>query len=119
MSYPLLSNQDINEKVALLDCRFSGCLDLEVWRTPEDGVDVVSQGVYLCTMNYIKNPEHAWPLIMSSRINITAYDKVDDGWFATTDTSFFVDDANPLRAAMLAFLILKGALVDETNQTPA
>ncbi len=54
-----------------------------------------------------KNPADAWPIIVEQRITVTPYDKVDSGWFATTDTSFFVDDINPLRAAMIVFLMMK------------
>ncbi|UVD32335.1 NinX [Vibrio phage vB_VaM_H2] len=56
--------------------------------------------------DYCNNPSDAWPIIIENKICINAYGS-GDGWSSTTDTSFFVDDDNPLRAAMICFLKMK------------
>ena len=59
--------------------------------------------------DFCNNPTDAWPIILENRININAYDD-EVYWFATTDTSFFVDNKNPLRAAMIVYLKIKGEI---------
>lgn len=56
--------------------------------------------------DYCNNISIAWPIIMENRITLTPYDNEKDSWFATTDTSFFVDHMNPLRAAVIVFLMM-------------
>lgn len=55
------------------------------------------------------NPSDAWPIIVENRITVSPYDDKTQGWSATFDTSFFVDEDNPLRAAMICFLKMKDA----------
>jgi hypothetical protein len=55
--------------------------------------------------NPLKNPSDAWPIILENKININAYVNLPC-WFATTDSSFFVDDKNPLRAGMIVYLMM-------------
>ena len=57
----------------------------------------------------INNPADMWPIIERERITVTPYEDKTQGWFSTTDTSFFVDDKNPLRAAAIVFLKMKDA----------
>lgn len=49
----------------------------------------------------------AWPIIFENRITVNPYDNPSEGWFATYDTSFFIDSENPLRAAMIVYLMMK------------
>ncbi|AUR87386.1 NinX [Vibrio phage 1.100.O._10N.261.45.C3] len=79
------------------DCSFYHC-----------GVD--GNGYYeQAVLDYCNNPSDAWPIIVESRITVTPYDDENQGWFATYDTSFFIDHKNPLRAAMICFLKMKDA----------
>ena len=59
------------------------------------------------TYNFCNNPSDAWPIIVENRITITPYGDSTEGWFATYDTSFFIDDDNPLKAAMIVFLMMQ------------
>jgi hypothetical protein len=71
-----------------------------------DAVEVeVERGVF----NPCNNPVDAWPIITSNRIGIvpgTATDK----WAAHHgDWEIAIADVNPLRAAMIVFLLMQGA----------
>ncbi|HCR0925035.1 TPA: DUF2591 family protein [Klebsiella aerogenes] len=69
--------------------------------------------------NYCRNPADAWPIIIGNGISLyhdngnwqaemTYYAPV--GAFGTDETcSKFVDDKNPLRAAMIVFLMMQEA----------
>lgn len=67
-------------------------------------INIRSRGMSF-VRDFCNNPSDAWPIIVENRITINPYDDASQGWFATTDTSFFVDDKNPLRAAMIVFLM--------------
>ena len=57
---------------------------------------------------YCHSPSDAWPIIVDNLINIEYYDHPDQQWRA--GASFTLDDAedkNPLRAAMIVFLMMK------------
>ncbi|MCP4321484.1 MAG: DUF2591 domain-containing protein [Alteromonadales bacterium] len=56
--------------------------------------------------DYCNNPSDAWPIIVDNRITVAPYDDASQGWSATYDTSFFIDDDNPLRAAMIVYLMM-------------
>ena len=74
-------------------------------RFNENAVEVCF--VDLCYIkDYCNNPSDAWPIILESKASLNPYDNSDE-WFATTDTSFFVDDKNPLRAAMIVYLMMQ------------
>jgi hypothetical protein len=55
---------------------------------------------------YTKNPADAWPIIVESRINMTTH---VDCWKAERNGFCFFNE-NPLRAAMIVFLMMKGAI---------
>lgn len=55
--------------------------------------------------NPCKNPSDAWPIIVDKRITL---DADVDIWFARDDT-FVHTDKNPLRAAMIVFLMMQDA----------
>jgi hypothetical protein len=59
--------------------------------------------------NGCNSPSDACPIIFDNRITVTPYEDENQGWFATYDTSFFIDHENPLRAAMICFLKMKDA----------
>ena len=59
------------------------------------------------TIDYCNNWADIGPIIVDNRITIAPYQDESQGWFATTDTSFFVDDINPLRAAAICFLMMQ------------
>lgn len=80
-----------------------GAINLEVHYLAND---IPKHHAVILTKDYCNNPSDAWPIIIENKICINAYGS-GDGWSSTTDTSFFVDDDNPLRAAMICFLKMK------------
>ena len=71
---------------------------------------------HLVDFDPINNPSDAWPIIVSSKICMQWYED-DQGVYASASVatsderndSFISDDENPLRAAMICFLKMKGA----------
>ena len=104
-----LSDFEINTSVAL-------ALGGEVcsWPNPPR-LGVTFDGAYAVDFDYCNNPSDAWPIIVENKISngpyairISRNDYVD-GWFAVADDECltYVTDINPLRAAMICFLMLK------------
>ena len=54
---------------------------------------------------YCNNPSDAWPIIKTNHINIGWAG--DEEWFARTVHTAKVFDVNPLRAAMIVYLMMK------------
>lgn len=64
-------------------------------------------------IDYCNNPADAWPIIKNNKISLTP-PRVDDRWDCCTYDKFgYVNhehyDANPFRAAMIVFLMMKDA----------
>jgi len=60
-------------------------------------------------VDYCNNPSHAWPIILENGISINAPDYLTDpenGHGASTFDSPMVRDKNPLRAAMIVYLMM-------------
>lgn len=96
MNYEEMSDQEINFEVFHKNAGnyWDRELSTKVW-------DLLAE-----KYDYCNNPSDAWPIIVENRISLSAYDNKNEGWFATTDTSFFIDHDNPLRAAMIVFLMM-------------
>lgn len=56
--------------------------------------------------DYCNNPSDAWPIIKRNHINIGWAG--DEEWLARTVHTGKVFDANPLRAAMIVYLMMTG-----------
>jgi hypothetical protein len=103
-----MSDFEVNKRVAEL---YLNAIKAFKANDRDESVTVIGRATY-SNFDPCNNPSDAWPIIVENRIAINPYDDVSQGWFATTDTSFFVDDKNPLRAAMICYLIL----VDKKKQ---
>ncbi|UNE41966.1 DUF2591 family protein [Serratia ureilytica] len=58
--------------------------------------------------DYCNNPADAWQIIAINRIGLIP--NLSNGWYAlTVDEDFVSDESNPLRAAMIVFLMMKDA----------
>ena len=66
-------------------------------------------------VNYCSNPSDAWPIILENKITIfSPNDTHDDSlWMAELDESHMFS-ANPLRAAMIAFLMMQESTCHKT-----
>ena len=101
--YSEMSDFEINKAVA-------ACLGVEVqeWNGKIFGgidrnIDNVTSVVGV--IDYCNNPSDAWPIIKSNHINIGWAG--DEEWFARTVHTPKVFDTNPLRAAMIVYLMMK------------
>lgn len=63
------------------------------------------------TKDYCNNPSDAWPIITENKINIDFRDSIKAGPMARLcrDNGIYAVDKNPLRAAMIVFLMMKDA----------
>ncbi|HEJ9030308.1 TPA: DUF2591 family protein [Serratia marcescens] len=61
--------------------------------------------------DYCNNPADAWPIIAENKINIDFRDSLKAGPMAKLcrDNGIYAVDKNPLRAAMIVFLMMKDA----------
>ncbi|WP_145574139.1 phage protein NinX family protein [Yersinia alsatica] len=61
-------------------------------------------------LSYCKNIEDAWPIIAANRINVEWHEYKDDTfkpYALSNETMIGCYDDNPLRAAMIVFLMMK------------
>lgn len=73
-------------------------------------------GNYVSTKDYCNNPSDAWPIIFDNKIAVAPYilgeSSIDykefkGKWFAMSLVDESWNDLNPLRAAMIVFLMMK------------
>ena len=102
------SNFEINKAVASIVCDGLKVDDGKVFgRINRDGVINVSTIV-----DYCNNPQDAWPIILENKIAIEPIVCFGDLWQANIKHHKEVC-ANPLRAAMIAYLEMKGVKPNE------
>jgi hypothetical protein len=109
MNYSELSDFEINQRVAKLTGNYGSC-------EPAFNAVYRSSGTQY---NPINRPEQAWPIIAANKISI-AWDEPESEWCAfdsflfgvgTWDMSkepeIYYHHANPLRAAMVVYLMMQ------------
>lgn len=106
MDYSQLSDFEINKRVAQLHGGFA--LTLAVIDSPPSG-----KSFHPGRFDPCNNPADAWPIITDNKISIYAMSEADarGKWGAE---AFYPNEAyhfndNPLRAAMIVFLMMKDA----------
>ena len=97
--YSKLSDDEINSRVAeTLPIRFTYYSDY-IWNTEDE-----------CRFDPCNNPSDAWPIIVENNIAIVPYrHTIPQAWptkFGIA-SKFLVEDKNPLRAAMIVYLMMK------------
>lgn len=112
-NYSLMSDLEINIEVAIIqgfarekcELGWSGKSDVGVEWSDKTGYPTRS-------FNFCKNPNDAWPIILTNHIAITPYrHTLPCAWptaFGIT-SKFYTEDANPLRAAMIVYLKMKSS----------
>ena len=85
MRYEEMSDDEINAQVTII----------------EQGPDV------LTLVDYCNNPSDAWPIILENKISIIAPENGIKGWEALSLDCLSEHEVNPLRAAMIVFLMMK------------
>ncbi|HGH4643569.1 TPA: phage protein NinX family protein [Enterobacter roggenkampii] len=107
MDYSQLSDQEINVQVA------------RIIHPEREVIESKSRPPSACVighlpskwLDYCNNPADAWPIIVENKIGLTP-PMHDENWEAMTFDKFgYVNkneyNANPLRAAMIVFLLMK------------
>ncbi|MBO9090037.1 phage protein NinX family protein [Escherichia coli] len=112
MDYSQLSDFEINKRV------FKAIVGAKPLGYPHnaDGRSVGNEvnGNYRW-YDYCNNPADAWPVIAKHQISICAYERNNPGmkneywWEADRFCEFITVDNNPLRAAMIVFLMMQDA----------
>lgn len=101
--YSRMSDFEINKAVALgLGVEVLE-LNGKIFGGIERSIDNVTSVIGV--IDYCNNPSDAWPIIKRNHINIGWAG--DEEWFARTVHPAKVFDANPLRAAMIVYLMMK------------
>lgn len=107
--YSKMSDFEINKAVAIQlgmkpFCETTGWQGL----TSEPYVDAIVRGAgRMGAFNPCNNPSDAWPIIVDSRIGIRKQ-KSNGLWVATQEGGNYPKyDDNPLRAAMIVYLMMK------------
>lgn len=109
MDYTQLSDFEINKRVAKA---LGHSIDDERYGFSSIGV-FHSDGIVYKSHDYCNNPADAWPIIFSNKISTYAMSEADKRgkWGAE---AFYPDNAysfndNPLRAAMIVFMMMQDA----------
>ncbi|RYH61315.1 DUF2591 domain-containing protein [Enterobacter hormaechei] len=112
MDYSQLSDFEINKRVA--EVIYKDRDGLFVARNPPSREEVTivaevnSEDICLAAADYCNNPADAWPIIVDNRIGINHVNEVWRAQSMKTGWEEFSDD-NPLRAAMIVFLMIQDA----------
>lgn len=114
------TNTQLNLMVAQIDPRFKGCIDLEVFpcEDVEGDVDIVSQGLYITTVNYCDKIEDFWHIMQEECIDIE-WPVESLGGVGTAniyregDSDLqvdFTEKENALRSSVMCYLYKEGCL---------
>lgn len=103
MDYSQLSDFEINKRVAQLHGGFA--LTLAVHDEPPSGKSFDPGRFDPC-----HNLADAWPIIESNRIGVMPSEmKTKELWLSTSGKGCYAYHENPLRAAMIVFLLMQDA----------
>lgn len=110
--YSKMSDFEINKAVAINRCGYQGHVEHMEHGVKESDRD--SNGMFYFERDYCNNPSDAWPLIESNLICLMAdvFCEPQDGgkWIAQPAYGWQherVRNDNPLRAAMIVYLMMK------------
>lgn len=121
MDYSKLSDFEINRRVA--DIAMNGTWHVKPSHPDNDtgGWLYGSNGIQTYELpDYCNNPENAWPIIVEHKINIEWHEWKNSEWMpyalnnATMKSCYAT---NPLRAAMITFLMMQESLNAPANST--
>ncbi|EOK6196719.1 phage protein NinX family protein [Escherichia coli] len=119
MDYSQLSDFEINKRVAEVIYKDRNGLFVARNLPSKEGVTIVAEvnSEYICiaAADYCNNPADAWPIIMENMISVCAYKRANPGmkavswWEADSFGEHITLDDNPLRSAMIVFLMMQDA----------
>ena len=105
MNYEQMSDFDINRLVAINRGGYQGHVAHMQYGVKESDKD--SCGMFHFERDYCNNPSDAWPIIVANRINVYASEGPDFMPWMAGCGGFMVSNKNPLRAAMIVFLMMQ------------
>ena len=105
MNYEQMSDFDINRLVAINRGGYQGHVAHMQYGVKESDKD--SSGMFHFERDYCNNPSDAWPIIVANRINVYASEGPDFMPWMAGCGGFMVSNKNPLRAAMIVFLMMQ------------
>ena len=106
-NYEAMSDFEINKQVAINRGGYQGHVEHMQHGVKES--DRASHGLLFTERDYCNNPSDAWPIIVANRINVYASEGPDFMPWMAGCGGFMVSNKNPLRAAMIVFLMMNGA----------
>ncbi|HDC4269672.1 DUF2591 domain-containing protein [Enterobacter kobei] len=118
MDYSKLSDQEINMAVA------------EIFHPDSVVIESKSRPPCACItghlpsmwVDYCNNPADAWPIIVENNISLILDNPSSPmatsncvGWYSDEEPPFHASNQNPLRAAMIVFLMMQGSANVQDN----
>ena len=116
MNYEEMSNFEVNGYVSMHMHGFSWIEFVDGFASHVKCGNERSPGFAMIEVSdYCNNPSDAWPIIDENRINLISPIETRDSWTASQTkgggnwsiNDFSVVDKNPLRAAMIVFLMMQ------------
>ena len=117
MNYQTMSDFEVNRAVANLRGGYAGNVHGSESKVKVSDTD--SGGLFYMEVDYCNNPSDAWSIIMEYQISITKYEGLEE-WDAhgggigvdydhciISDSDCSYSNKNPLRAAMVVFLMMQ------------
>jgi len=105
--YSKMSDFEINKELIALECNDGKVLDYLAFA---DGATVGlyhKSSDYYDWLNYCNNPSDAWPIINRERIGVYPSEGPEFMPWIAAKNAISVTDKNPLRAAMIVYLMMK------------
>lgn len=100
--YSKMSDFEINREVAINLCGYQGHVEHMEHGVKESDRD--SNGMFYFERDYCNNPSDAWPIIFENEISLVV---VEDGVWVARFGSVFDESSNPLRSAMIVYLMIE------------
>ena len=105
MNYEEMSDFEINKQVAINRGGYQGHVEHMQHGVKES--DRASHGLLFTERDYCNNPSDAWPIITANRVNVYASEGPDFMPWMAGCAGFVLSHKNPLRAAMIVFLMMQ------------
>lgn len=106
MNYEGMSDFEINKRVAINRGGYQGHVEHMQHGVKES--DRASHGLLFTERDYCNNPSDAWPIVIQNKVTVfSPNDTHDDSLWMAELGEFSHFSINPLRAAMIVFLMMR------------
>ena len=103
--YSKMSDFEVNKAVAINVGGYQGHVEHMKHGVKESDRD--SHGMFYFERDYCNNPSDAWPIINRERIGVYPSEGPEFMPWIAAKNAISVTDKNPLRAAMIVYLMMK------------